>query len=275
MEAEPMFPELFRVTRNRKETAETRTLELASARGGNAPVWRPGQFMMLYAFGTGEIPISLSGDPARSGVITHTVRAVGPVSRVICEAKPGFPIGVRGPFGTAWPTERYQEHDIVLVAGGIGLAPLRPALYAIIADRSRYGRVSLLVGSRNPDIVLYRSEMDRWRKRDIDVRITVDSALPGWHRSVGPVTTLVPRSRFDAAKTIAFIVGPEVMTRFAVQALSERGIPADRLFVSLERNMKCAVGFCGRCQLGSTFLCKDGPIFPYAQVERWLTIRSM
>jgi len=275
---EPMLTTAFRVRKNRRETADTRTLELASGNGANAPEWRPGQFMMLYVFGAGEIAISISGDPAKREILTHTVRAVGSVSRAICEAKPGSSIGVRGPFGTAWPTAEYQDHDVLLVAGGIGLAPLRPALYTIMANRRRYGRVFLLAGSRTPDILLYTGEMERWRKRDIDVRLTVDAAGPswkGWQGTVGPVTTLIPRIAFDPARAVAFIVGPEIMMRFVVQGLSQRGIPLDRLFVSMERNMKCAVGFCGHCQLGPAFICKDGPVFPYSYLKPWLAIRNL
>ena len=176
--AEPMLTVPVRVRKNRRESDDTRTLELVFDNPGNTPAWRPGQFMMLYAFGAGEIPISISGDPARRDTIIHTVRAVGDVSRAICEAKPGSAIGVRGPFGSAWPTDRCEEHDIVLVAGGIGLAPLRPVLYTIMANRSRYTRVSLLVGARVPDILLYRGEMDGWREHGIDVRLTPRSMMP-------------------------------------------------------------------------------------------------
>ena len=273
--AEPMLTVPFRVRKNRKETDDTRTLELVFDNARSAPAWRPGQFMMLYVFGAGEIPISISGDPARRDAIIHTVRAVGDVSRAICEAKPGSAIGVRGPFGSTWPTDRCEERDIVLVAGGIGLAPLRPVLYTIMANRGRYARVSLLVGARLPDILLYRGEMDEWRKHDIDVCLTVDAATAGWQGSVGPVTTLIPRIELDVAHAAAFIVGPEIMMRFVVQALLQRGVSLDRLFVSLERNMKCAVGFCGHCQLGPAFICKDGPIFAYSQLEPWLAIRNV
>jgi NAD(P)H-flavin reductase len=231
--------------------------------------------MMIYVFGEGEIPISISGDPAQRDRIIHTVRAVGPVSRVICKAKEGSSIGLRGPFGSAWPTELAEEHDALLVAGGIGLAPLRPALHAVMANRDRYRRVFLLVGARTPDIFLYRREMERWRKRGIDVRLTVDAAAPGWQGPVGPITTLIPRVEFDPSRTVAFIVGPEIMMRVVVQAFVQRGIPNDRLFVSMERNMKCAVGFCGHCQLGPAFICKDGPVFPYSKLEPWLAIRNL
>jgi len=272
---EPMLTAPFRVRKNRKETADTRTLELASTNGEDVKAWRPGQFMMLYVFGAGEIPISISGDPARRDNITHTVRAVGDVSRAICQAKPGSAIGVRGPFGSAWPIDQFEEHEVVLVAGGIGLAPLRPVLCRIMANRGRYGRVCLLVGARTPDILLYRSEMYRWRKRDIDVRVTVDAAAPGWQDSVGPVTALIPRIELDSSRAVAFVVGPEIMMHFVVQALVQRGVPPDRLFVSMERNMKCAVGFCGHCQLGPAFICKDGPVLSYSQLEPWLAIRNV
>jgi NAD(P)H-flavin reductase len=272
---EPMLTTPFRVKANRKETADTRTLELVSLEGAGTPEWRPGQFMMLYVFGVGEIAISISGDPARRERITHTVRSVGAVSRAICESKPGSAIGVRGPFGRSWPIEQCHGDDIVIVAGGIGLAPLRPVVHTVIDNRKQYGRVSLLVGARSPDILLYSREIERWRKRDIDVRISVDSATPGWTGAVGAVTTLISRTEFDASRTTGFIVGPEIMMRFVVQELAQRGIAYDRLFLSMERNMKCAVGFCGHCQLGPAFICKNGPVFSFSQLEPWFSVRNL
>jgi len=271
---EPMLPAAFRVRRNRRETPDTHTLELASIAEG-VPAWRPGQFMMMYVFGAGEIPISISGDPAKRDCIVHTVRAVGPVSRAICDAKEGSSVGLRGPFGSVWPIERAEGRDVILVAGGIGLAPLRPVLHTVMANRDKYMRVSLLVGARTPDILLYRREMDRWRKRRVDVRLTVDAAAPGWQASVDPVTTLIPRIEFDPSSVVAFIVGPEIMMRVVSQVLAQRGVSYDRLFVSMERNMKCAVGFCGHCQLGPAFICKDGPVFSYPTLEAWLAIRNV
>ena len=270
---EAMLTAAFRVRRNRRETADTRTLELASIAEG-VPAWRPGQFMMLYVFGAGEIPISICGDPAERDCIVHTVRAVGPLSRAICDAKEGSTLGLRGPFGSEWPIKDAEGQDVILVAGGIGLAPLRPVLHAVTANRGSYNRVSLLAGARTPDIFLYRREIDRWRRRGVDVRLTVDAAAPGWNGAVGPVTTLIPRTEFDPSRAVAFIVGPEIMMRVVAQALAERGISYDRLFVSLERNMKCAIGFCGHCQLGPAFICKDGPVFPYSKLKPWLAIRN-
>jgi NAD(P)H-flavin reductase len=231
--------------------------------------------MMMYAFGHGEIPVSISGDPAHTDGVVHTVRAVGPVSRAIVEAKTGTVLGLRGPFGTAWPIDRYEGYDVVIAAGGIGLAPLRPVIYTMIANRRRYARVALLVGTRTPDILLFRGEIDRWRKRGIDAKLTVDAAPPGWLGSVGPITTLIPRTDFDPSRTVAFIVGPEIMMKLTVQALAQRGVSLNRLFVSMERNMKCAAGFCGHCQFGPAFVCKDGPVFPYSHLEPWLNIRNV
>jgi len=272
---EPMLTAPFRVRKNRKETDDTRTLELVSADGAMPPAWRAGQFMMLYVFGQGEIPISISGDPAQDDRLTHTVRTVGAVSHAIFKSKAGSMIGVRGPFGSAWPTDLCEGRDVVLVAGGIGLAPLRPVLFTIMSARSKYKNVFVLVGARTPDILLYRREIEGWRKRGLHVRLTVDAAAPGWQESVGPVTTLIPRAAFDPSDAVAFIVGPEIMMRVVVQALAQRGMALDRIFVSMERNMKCAVGFCGHCQLGPAFICKDGPVFPYSQLEPWLAIRNL
>lgn len=272
---EPMLTAPFRVRSNRKESSGTHTLELVSIDGARLPEWLPGQFMMAYAFGKGELPLSISGDPALTDRISHTVRAVGSASRAISKARAGSAIGLRGPFGSAWPMELAVDRDLLLVAGGIGLAPLRPVVYTIMAERNRYGSVFLLVGARTPETLLYRREVAGWRKKGIDVRLTVDAAAPGWEGPVGPVTTLIPRVQFDASRAVSFIVGPEIMMRFVVQALARRGVAGDRLFVSMERNMKCAVGFCGHCQLGPAFICRDGPVFPYADLEPWLAIRNL
>lgn len=273
--AEPLLPVPFRVKASRQDLADTRTLDLEAPGGGPVPAWQPGQFMMLYVFGVGEVPISIAGDPSDRRTLVHTVRAVGSVSRALCEANPGAAIGVRGPYGTAWPLEACAGQDLLVIAGGIGLAPVRPVLQAVIADRARFGRVWLLAGSRTPDTLLYAGEYDVWRACDVAVHVSVDAAAPGWRGSVGPVTTLIPRIGFDPARTHAFVVGPEIMMKVVVQALADRGVPRRQLFVSMERNMKCAVGFCGHCQLGPAFICKDGAVFPYTRLEPWLGIRSL
>ena len=271
--ANPMVPHPCRIRRAVQETDDTFTLEFDAPPG---PAFQPGQFNMLYVFGVGEVPISMSGDPARRGVLSHTTREVGTVTRAMRRLRRGASLGVRGPYGTPWPLDAAAGHDLVLVAGGIGIAPLRPALYAAAARRRAFGRMVLLYGTRTPEDVLYRREFERWRAAaKVDVSVTVDRATRGWPGEVGVVTRLIARAPFDGAGAVAFVCGPEIMMRFAADALRRRDVAEDRIFVSLERNMKCALGHCGHCQLGPTFVCKDGPVFPYARVKRLLDLREI
>jgi NAD(P)H-flavin reductase len=271
----PMLPRPLRIRRNLQETRDTFTLEL-DADGNDGFVFRPGQFNMLYVFGVGEVPISLSGDPGQPGRLAHTTRAVGTVTRAMCQLKKGAVLGVRGPHGQPWPLEQAVGRDVMLVAGGIGLAPLRPALYEIAAHRKDFGTVVLLYGSRSPEDILFRREIERWcESSGLEVSITVDRAIGAWPGRVGAVTTLIPRASFDPANTVALVCGPEVMMRFTADELRKRGVGEARIFVSMERNMKCAVGFCGHCQFGPSFICKDGPVFAYDRVKRLLEIREI
>ena len=271
-----LAPVAFRVAGRRRETGDTWTLELEPARGGRLADFAPGQFAMLYAFGAGEAPVSVSGYEASSGRLIHTIRAVGAVTNALCAAQVGEQVGLRGPYGTCWPLAAAEGADVVLVAGGLGLPPLRPVVERVLADRRRYGRLSLLYGARSPDELLYRPQLERWRTRpDADVEVTVDSAARGWRGRVGVVTTLIARADFDPCSAVAMVVGPEVMMRFTVAALRERGVPTDRIYVSLERSMHCAIGHCGHCMLGPRFVCQDGPVFRYDRVERWLGVRQL
>ena len=265
------LPEPFRVVDRRRDTADTWTLELE---GGGLP-FAPGQFTMLAAGGAGEVPISISGDPARPERLVHTVRAVGAATRAICAAEPGRVLGVRGPFGRPWPVDEVEGADVVVVAGGIGLAPLRPAVLALLARRERYGRIAVLYGGRDPAQLLYSAELAEWRRRGLDVAVTVDTASPEWDGSVGVVTRLIDRADLDPASAVALVCGPEVMMRFAVPALGRRGVGAERVFVSLERNMQCGIGLCGHCQLGPTLICRDGPVYTWAAVAPWLAIEEL
>ena len=267
--SDPMLPQLYRVRRKRREIHDTFTLELEPMNNSTVvPHFAAGQFNMLYVFGVGEVPISISGDPARPEVLVHTVRRAGVVTTALCDLKRGDVVGLRGPFGSHWPVEEAEGNDVVIVAGGIGLAPLRPALYHLLANREKYGRIVLLYGARTPRDLLYRQELHRWRGRfDMDVEITVDSAANGWRGNVGVVTTLIPRATFDPLDTIALVCGPEVMMRFTVLELQKRGIPSEHIYISMERNMKCAIGFCGHCQFGPNFICKDGPVFRFDHVQ--------
>lgn len=258
---DPMLSRLYCVRRVRQEIAETFTLELDPSEGDGPPSSATGQFNMLYVFEIGEIPISISGNPVRPGSLLHTIRAVGVVSRALQTLKRGDTLGVRGPFGSHWPIEQATGKDVVVMAGGIGLAPLRSTMYQLLAHREDYGRVILLYGARSPADMLYRRELERWRTRlDLDILVTVDHATSAWRGSVGVVTKLIPHAPFDPGKTIAFICGPEIMMRFCAAELQENGVAEDQIFVSLERNMKCAAGFCGHCQYQPYFVCRDGPI---------------
>ncbi len=275
MLSEPMLPQRYHLRQVRKETADTFTLDLTPM-DETMPAFLPGQFNMLYVFGVGEAPISISGDPARNTTMVHTIRAVGVVTHAMQQLRRGAVVGLRGPFGSAWPVAAAQGNDVVIVAGGIGLAPLRPVLYHVLANRARYGRVLLLYGARTPDDLLYTRELERWRGRfDLDVQVTVDSATQSWYGNVGVVTRLITRATFDPANTIALLCGPEVMMRFSVAELQRRGVAVDNIFVSMERNMKCAVGFCGHCQYGPTFVCKDGPVFRYDHIQPWFGKREI
>jgi NAD(P)H-flavin reductase len=271
-----MLPHPYRVTRVRKETHDTFTLELAATNGVSEFPFTAGQFNMLYTFGVGEVPISISGDPSQPHTLVHTVRAVGTVTQALGQLKRGAVLGVRGPYGSHWPVEEAAGSDIVIVAGGLGLAPLRPALYSLLAQRHRYGRIVLLYGARTPQELLYQRELEKWRGRfDLDVEVTVDSATTGWHGHVGVVTTFIAKAPFDPFSTVAMVCGPEVMMRFTVLELHKRGVSTANIFISMERNMKCAVGFCGHCQFGPTFICRDGPVFRYHQIERFFGKREI
>ena len=265
--ADPMVPAWFRVQRVRRETHDTFTLDLTCPDDGGEFSFAPGQFNMLYAFGVGEVPISISGDPATTGILVHTIRAVGAVTRAMQKLKRNDLIGVRGPFGSAWPVKEAVGRDIVIVTGGIGLAPLRPAFYHLLAHRDDYNRVVLLYGARTRDDILYRDELKQWRgELDLEVDVTVDRSVGRWKGNVGVVTKLIGRAEFTPNNTTALICGPEVMMRFTVQTLLNRGVGMQNIYVSVERNMKCAVGFCGHCQYGPKFICKDGPVFRFSEI---------
>ncbi len=275
-----MRPRPFRVARAIRETADVVTLEL-EAQTDPPLSFKPGQFTMLYVFGVGEVPISISGDAHKPERLVQTIRKVGLVTEALCRLRKGDVVGVRGPFGSHWPLEQASGGDVVIVAGGIGLPPLRPAIYHILRHRQDYGRVYLLYGARTPADLLFPEELKRWQHTlshapgASPVQVTVDRAEGDWDGVVGVVTSLIPGLRLDPNRTTALMVGPEVMMRFAISELRKRGIPEANLYLSMERNMKCAVGFCGHCQLGPQFVCKDGPVFAFPQVRDWMTRKEV
>jgi anaerobic sulfite reductase subunit B len=263
-----MAPEPYRVLERWQETADTTTLTL-EARGKALPAWAPGQFTMVYAFGVGEIPISVSG--GRSGRIRHTVRAVGAVSRAICAAPVGSTLGLRGPYGRGWPPPP-DNTDVVVIAGGIGLAPLRPVVTAALA---RPGRTWVLIGARTPADLIFTEEYAEWRAAGAHVEVAVDRADTGWAGHVGVVTTLLNDADFAPAGTVGYVCGPEVMMRLGARALVDRGVRPDRVAVSLERNMRCGIALCGHCQLGRLLVCRDGPVVGFDTAEPLFGTREL
>ncbi len=236
----------------------------------------PGQFNMLYLPGAGEIPISLSADPRSSETWAHTVRVVGNVTRTLANLPKGETVGLRGPFGTGWPIEQCKGRDVILVAGGIGLAPLRPVIYELLHNREQYGTITLLYGARTPETILYTRQFADWDDRDLLIKSTVDRANAGWVHNVGVVTVLLERLRnFDPNNTVLFCCGPEVMMKFTSITAVKRGIDRSRIWISTERNMQCAVGHCGHCQLGKEFICKDGPVFRYDRIVDFLDVEGL
>lgn len=274
--ADPMEPIPHTISALKPETTDVFTMSLTPTSGIHSFDFRPGQFNMLYPFGKGEVAISISGNPARRTPVLHTVRAVGSVTREIAKLRKGDVIGVRGPFGSSWPVEAAEGDDLVIVAGGLGLAPLRPVIYHALDHRDRYGRLCILYGARQPDDMLFVEQLMRWRGRfDVEVEATVDVSSQDWQGNVGVVTNLIRRARFDPAHTSAFVCGSEIMMRFTVRELTEEGVPGNRISVSMERNMRCAIGLCGHCQIVPHFVCKDGPVFQYSDVRRWFAAKEV
>lgn len=271
-------PYVARITRITDDNADTRTFELEFT----DPVitsgfrFQPGQFNMLYLPGVGEAAISISGRSRAGEPLLHTVRRAGNVTGALFRLKPGETLGLRGPFGSHWPMQHCGGQDVILIAGGIGLAPLRPALYDLIDRRALFGRVTLLYGARDPSGRLYPSEFAAWRQHGIDIQETVDFASGDWLGNVGVVTLLLERLHIPAPEnTQVLTCGPEVMMRHSALGALAKHIPPENIWVSLERNMNCAVGFCGHCQLGPAFICKDGPVLRYDTIVRYLGVKQL
>lgn len=227
----------------------------------------PGQFNMLYVPGVGEAAFSLSSDPAEPETLAHTVRRVGSVTRALERFKPGGLIGLRGPFGHGWPMELMRDRHVVIVAGGIGIAPLRPVLYTLLRNPDYCKRLVLLYGCRTPADRVYATELEDWENNDaIEVLVTVDNADSEWNGPVGVVTNLLRRIKVDAKDTIVLVCGPKVLNRVAAWSFLQLHVPPDQVFVSLERNMNCGFARCGHCQLGGKFVCSDGPVFRFSDI---------
>jgi NAD(P)H-flavin reductase len=266
-----MTPARARIVDRLPETSNTATyrLEFCEPADGQRYAFRPGQFNMLYVFGVGEAAISVCSAPTEHRWLAHTIRHVGSVTFGIERLPIGAEVGLRGPFGSHWPLESCRGRDILLVAGGIGIAPLRPAIYEILRERGAYGRLILLYGARSPRDMLFRAEIADWsQRRDFQALTSVDYPDVNWIGPVGVVINLLRRVRLDANRTSVFVCGPRIMNRVAAHAFLSHHVPDDQIFVSLERNMRCGYGQCGHCQYGPKFVCRDGPVFSYAAVRK-------
>ena len=252
----------------------TYRLQLADREANASYRFLPGQFNMFYLPGVGEVAISVSA--RLDGFLEHTIRAVGSVTRGLERLRPGATLGLRGPFGSSWPIDQCQGQDVIVVTGGIGLAPLRPMIYELLNNRDNYGRITLLYGARTPDTLLYEKEFANWIGAGLEIHTTVDRSAQGWLGNVGVVPLLVDRQPIRSpGRTQILACGPEVMMRYTVLSALDRGIPKEQIWLSLERNMQCAVGLCGHCQLGPAFVCKDGPVFRFDKIEPFLQVEGL
>lgn len=236
--------------------------------------FHPGQFCMVYVPGFGESAISISSSSESPHRFAHTIRAVGNVTRALTRCKVGDRLLLRGPFGSAWPVALGRGQDLVLAAGGLGLAPLRPVVYSVLHHRADYDRVWLLYGARTPSDLLFCEEYSQWQSGGIEVQVTVDFGDADWNGTIGVVPSLLHRIPLRSDRTQLFTCGPEIMMRYVVQEGRSRGLSRSRIWLSMERNMSCALGFCGHCQYGPVFVCKDGPVFSYDQLESYLHVED-
>jgi len=237
--------------------------------------FRQGQFNMVYVPGVGEVAISISSDPDEPD-LEHTIRIVGRTTRVIDGLGVGDVVGLRGPYGTAWPLHEVRWKDVLVVTGGLGCAPVTGAIEYMFRRRASYGRLSILHGVKKPADLIYRERFEAWRREpDTDVLLTADEPDRSWRDHTGVVTELFEEVELDPDRTIVFMCGPEVMMRYAASILGERGVSQERIWISMERNMKCAVGLCGHCQLGPEFVCKDGPIFRLDRIARFFGVAGL
>lgn len=266
-------PKIYRVLENIPETHDIFTLVLANEEGTPFE-FRPGQFNMVYLHGVGEIPLSVASYPDKKNRLLHTIRAIGPVTEGFKALKPGDEIGIRGPFGTSWPMTK-TGCDVLVIGGGVAFPPLRTAICQILENKRLYNRLTLLYGARTPSDILYSKDISRWREQGFDVQVTVDKTDEAWKGHVGVVTTLIKGRVYQPKNTLIFICGPEIMMHYTIKELMAIDVDEQHVYLSMERNMQCGVGFCGHCQFGPYFICKDGPIFSYAQIKPWLAIKEL
>lgn len=263
-------PEIAKIKRAENLTQQDRVFEIELP-GGKDLGHQPGQFVQVSIFGFGEAPISITSSPAKRGSFELCVRRMGGLTGKLHTFDAGDEVGIRGPLGNGFPMEQMQGADCLIIAGGIGMAPLRSVVQSILAERDKYGRLLLLYGNRSPADILFKDELAKWGKdKRNQVLVTIDSPAEGWTGNVGVVTTLFEQIKLDSNRpTVAAVVGPPVMYRFVYAELAALHIPDSRILFSLERRMKCGVGKCGNCQIEGKYCCVDGPVFTGEQIRQF------
>ena len=261
---QPTLAELVKI----EPLTENERLFTVHLKDGHDLGHRAGQFVGVSVFGIGEAPISVTSSPSRNGVFELCVRRVGDVTAALHRLKPGSTVGIRGPFGNGFPIEKMRGQDVLFAPGGLGLAPLRSLINQVLDERESFGRVIILCGARNPLELLFKDELAKWEARDdVEFHVTVDRGDENWTGNVGVITTLFPKVTLNPRSTVAVTVGPPVMYRFVLMELLSKGIQDGRIYLSLERRMKCGLGKCGHCQINNVYVCQKGPVFSYAQLK--------
>ncbi len=261
---QPTLAEMVKI----EQLTETEKLFTLYLEGGRDLGHRAGQFVEVSVFGIGEAPFSVTSSPTRNSTFELCVRDVGDVTGALHRMKPGSTIGIRGPFGNGFPVDKMKGQDLLFAPGGLGLAPLRSLINQVLDERESFGRVIILYGARNPSELLFKDELAQWEARDdVELYVTVDRGDESWTGNVGVITTLFPKITLNPRSTVAVTVGPPVMYRFVLMELLGKGIQDGRIFLSLERRMKCGLGKCGHCQINNVYVCQKGPVFSYAQLK--------
>lgn len=267
---DPCLPHEAEIIKRVQESSTIFTLHLrfTDPRHHQGFNFYPGQFNMLYLYGVGEVAISIVSDPKKKNILTHTIRAIGRVTRALQKLQPGDRIGIRGPYGRGWPLEQVKGKDVVVVTGGLGCAPSVSIISYILQRRTQYGNLSILQGVKHSDDFIFRKQYALWQKSPhTEIHIAADQAGPKWPWSVGYVTDMIDKLKLNPENTVAMMCGPEMMMNTAVKVLNKKGIPEHHIYLSMERNMECGIGQCGHCQYGGFFICKDGPIFAYSEIK--------
>ena len=256
-----------KIVRTKKMTSQEKLFEIVLPEGESLN-HEPGQFIELSLLGIGEAPISVSSSPTKLGSFELVVRAAGKLTGALHKLEAGDEVGIRGPFGKGFPVRILEGNDLLFVAGGLGIVPLRSLINFVIDNRRDFGKVTILLGCRSPKEMLFGDEVESWSKRlDVNFNCTVDQADPDWKGNVGLITSLIPGITLEQERTFAVVVGPPIMYKFVIKELLKKEIPERQILVSLERHMKCGLGKCGHCQINDLYCCQDGPVFSYDKIK--------